>query len=116
MRVRAREADAVTLDAERPEHAHLVGAALGALGPSLAAEGELSVDAIQTLFYSLDPFLVIRKFLAFDRLDPASPEAAHFVALEDWLNDGVPLAGRSRRSSADLWCSDATVHRAREEG
>jgi len=94
--------------AERPEHARLVGAALGALGPTLAAEGELSVDAIQTLFYSLDPFLVIRKFLAFGRLDPASPEAAHFVALEDWLNDGVPLAGPVARTGLGEWYGQNT--------
>ena len=30
---------------------------------------------------------------AFAALDPASDKAREFVALEDWLNDGVPLAG-----------------------
>src|SRR5258708_23590848 len=54
--------------------------------------GNLPTDALQSMFYGLDPFLVIRKFERFAGLDPASPAALAFVALEDWLNDGVPLA------------------------
>jgi poly[(R)-3-hydroxyalkanoate] polymerase subunit PhaC len=55
--------------------------------------GVLPVDVLQALLASLDPNLVPNKLRAFARLDPASPEAEAFVALEDWLNDGVPLAG-----------------------
>ena len=79
-------------------HAERAGQAiaLGALGESIApvveAAGELSVDAIQALFGALDPMQVIRKFLAFAALDPTSGKASSFVALEDWVNDGVPLA------------------------
>src|SRR3546814_10267711 len=58
----------------------------------------------------LDPQLVVRKFLAFGRLDAASRKAEEFVALEDWLNDGVPLAapvareclGRSEEHTSEL--------------
>jgi polyhydroxyalkanoate synthase len=57
------------------------------------AAGELAVDALQTLFYSLDPWLVIRKFMRFAQLDPNSPEAREFVLLEDWLNGGAPVSG-----------------------
>jgi polyhydroxyalkanoate synthase len=57
------------------------------------AAGELAVDALQTLFYSLDPWLVIRKFMRFAQLDPGSPEAREFVLLEDWLNGGAPVSG-----------------------
>jgi poly[(R)-3-hydroxyalkanoate] polymerase subunit PhaC len=35
--------------------------------------------------------VALRKFRRFASLDPASTEARNFVALEDWLNDGVPL-------------------------
>jgi polyhydroxyalkanoate synthase len=63
------------------------------LGKLVEAAGQLSVDALQTLFYSLDPWLVIRKFMRFAQLDPASPEAREFVLLEDWLNDGAPVPG-----------------------
>jgi polyhydroxyalkanoate synthase len=64
----------------------------GWLLPPMAAGGALPVDAIQSLFAALDPMQVIRKFLAFAELDPASDRARRFVALEDWLNDGMPLA------------------------
>ena len=78
--------------AERPEQAHL----LGALAPSLKAAfgvlGELPVDVLQTLFAGLDPLLALRKFSRFAELGESDPRAREFVALEDWLNDGVPLA------------------------
>jgi polyhydroxyalkanoate synthase len=78
--------------AERPEQARLLGAIGFALAPFLAEWGELPVDGLQALFAGVDPFQVIRKFLAFAELDPDSDKARQFVALEDWLNDGVPLA------------------------
>jgi polyhydroxyalkanoate synthase len=55
--------------------------------------GVLPVDVIQGLLAGSDPLQVPAKMRAFARLDPAAPETAAFVALEDWLNDGVPLAG-----------------------
>jgi poly(3-hydroxyalkanoate) synthetase len=61
------------------------------------------VDAIQTLFSGLDPWGIPQKFRAFARLDPASPRAALFVALEDWLNDGVPLAALVARETLGGW-------------
>lgn len=55
--------------------------------------GELPVDALQTLFYSLDPWQVIRKFTRFAALDQGSAAAREFVLLEDWLNEGAALPG-----------------------
>lgn len=69
----------------------------------IEAAGWLPTDLIQTLFFSLDPMLVIRKFLRFSELDPGGPEAAEFVALEDWLNDGVPLAAPVAREALFDW-------------
>jgi polyhydroxyalkanoate synthase len=46
---------------------------------------------IQSLFLALAPFLAERKFVRFAGLDPTSAAAHEFVALEDWLNDGVTL-------------------------
>ena len=65
--------------------------------------GWLPTDLIQTLFFALDPMLVIRKFLRFADLEPASPGAVEFVALEDWLNDGVPLAAPVAREALFEW-------------
>lgn len=51
----------------------------------------MSVDLIQTLFAVLQPFKVMKKFSSFALMDSNSATARRFVALEDWLNDGVPL-------------------------
>lgn len=69
----------------------------------IEAAGWLPTDLIQTLFFSLDPMLVLRKFLRFADLAPDCPEAAGFVALEDWLNDGVPLAAPVAREALFDW-------------
>jgi len=53
----------------------------------------IGTDLLQALFHLLDPMLVIRKFLRFRELEADGAAAEDFVALEDWLNDGVPLAG-----------------------
>jgi polyhydroxyalkanoate synthase len=71
--------------------------------PAMAATGALPVDAIQTLFAMLDPFSVAGKFRAFARLDPEGARARLFVALEDWLNDGVPLAAPVARECLAGW-------------
>jgi len=89
--------------AERPHQARLIGAALPALEPMLRQAGELPVDVIQALFAGLDPLLVVRKFVKFAGFDPASPSATQFVALEDWLNDGVPLAAEVTRECLGGW-------------
>ena len=59
--------------------------------PSLKDKGHLSVDWLQMLFASLDPALAMHKFSRFAAMDQDSDEAALFVAVEDWLNDGVAL-------------------------
>ena len=68
--------------------------------------GSVSVEAIQTLFYVLDPFTSVRKFTRFASLDPDGDEARSFVALEDWINDGVPLPIRVAHSCARSWYRD----------
>ena len=89
--------------AERPSQAKLLGASLGLLEPLLGNIGELPVDAIQALFAGLDPLQVIRKFVGFAELDPESQRARLFVAVEDWLNDGVPLAAPVARECLAGW-------------
>ncbi|WP_029007142.1 alpha/beta fold hydrolase [Azospirillum halopraeferens] len=72
-------------------------------GPLVEAWGELPVDAIQSLFAQLDPFLVLKKFSRFARMAPDGAAARAFVALEDWLNDGVPLAAAVARDTLAGW-------------
>jgi polyhydroxyalkanoate synthase len=83
--------------AERRGEAELLGRAAAAIGETLP------VEAIQTLFFALDPLLAERKFRRFAALDPAGEEAEVFVALEDWINDGVPLAGPAARDCFASW-------------
>ncbi|MFQ6018063.1 MAG: alpha/beta fold hydrolase [Kiloniellaceae bacterium] len=85
------------------EQGALGAAAVAPVWPLLESLGELPVDVIQALFASLDPQLALRKFVAFARLDPASEKAAAFVALEDWVNDGVPLAAPVARECLSGW-------------
>ena len=77
----------------------------------LQAFGALPVDVLQALFAALDPGLAQRKFCYFATLDPESDEAAHFVALEDWVNDGVPLATAVARDCLLGWYGNNSTAR-----
>lgn len=92
--------------AENAGTARLSGSVFATMMPAIERWGDLPVDMIQALFAQLDPWLVARKFAQFSRLDPASPEAEAFVALEDWLNDGVPLAADVARQCLIGWYRD----------
>jgi len=89
--------------AEGDARGRILAGLLPGLEPLLQATGTLPVDAIQALFAWLDPFAVATKFRAFARLDPDGPRARLFVALEDWLNDGVPLAAPVAREGLAGW-------------
>jgi polyhydroxyalkanoate synthase len=80
--------------AGQESHSLLLSATRQALHASLQMFGQMPVDALQAFFLSLDPLLAARKFAAFAAMDPASEAARDFVALEDWLNDGVALAAK----------------------
>ena len=97
--------------AEQESQSRLLGASLAYLSPLMEAVGQLPVDVIQMLFASLDPLLAVRKFRSFGRMDPESPRAETFVALEDWLNDGVPLAPAVARECLAGWYGDNSTAR-----
>ena len=91
--------------ADKTGHAFLLSA-----GPMLAkladTAGELPVDILQTLFWSLDPWLAVKKFGRFLGMDHKGQHAREFVLLEDWLNDGAPLAGPTARDCLVGWYGD----------
>ena len=91
--------------AERVEQARLLAATVEA---ALVAPGNapLALDVIQGLFLALDPFLAERKFIRFAGLDQEGAAARDFVALEDWINDGVPLAHNAALECARSWYRD----------
>jgi polyhydroxyalkanoate synthase len=76
---------------------------LPALEPQLSLFGVLPVDTLQMLFAGLDPYGIQAKFDAFASLKPDSARARLFVALEDWLNDGVPLSAPVARDCIAGW-------------
>jgi polyhydroxyalkanoate synthase subunit PhaC len=71
--------------------------------PALAFNQTLPVDLLQVLFAMLDPWGVADKYRGFAKLDQDSARARLFVALEDWLNDGVPLAAPVARECIAGW-------------
>ncbi len=91
--------------------ARMLGNASRTLEPVMQAMGELPIDVLQTFFLALDPALTVRKFLRFARLDPESDLARDFVALEDWLNDGVPLTAPVARECLGEWYGENTPGR-----
>lgn len=96
--------------AERVAQAQALARAVEATAPLLEAYGELPVDIIQSMFAALDPFMVSRKFIRFATAQQDSQAAEEFVALEDWLNDGVPLSGPVARECMGGWYGRNTPH------
>ena len=86
-----------------PDRAHSAAGWLPALEPLLARTGTLPVDPLQALFALLEPWGVADKYRGFAQLDPDSDRARLFVALEDWLNDGVTLAAPVARDCLAGW-------------
>ena len=72
---------------------HLLGISKVEATLSQIAEvfGFIPVEILQSLFAMINPIQAARKFRRFAKMDQNSLEARIFVALEDWLADGVPL-------------------------
>jgi poly(3-hydroxyalkanoate) synthetase len=86
---------------------------LDALEPVMAASGTLPVDLLQMMFGVADPHAVGNKYRAFGQTAQDSDRARQFVAIEDWLNDGVPLAAPVARQCLRDWYGDnAPAHGA----
>jgi poly(3-hydroxyalkanoate) synthetase len=94
-----------------PDRAQALAQLLPLLEPALALGNTLPIDALQMLFAMLDPFGIAAKYRAFGKLDQSSPRAELFVALEDWLNDGVPLAAPVARECLAGWYGENTPMR-----
>ena len=73
------------------------------LEPVMAQGDALPVDAVQALFALADPHGVAARYRAFAAMDQDSARARDFVAMEDWLNDGVPLAAPVARECIAGW-------------
>jgi polyhydroxyalkanoate synthase len=92
--------------APTPAQGRMVGALKAVFEDAVAVYQGLPVDLLQSLFSTIDPSGVERKFRTFSRLKARSAKARDFVALEDWLNDGVPLASAVARECLFGWYVD----------
>jgi polyhydroxyalkanoate synthase len=89
--------------AERADLAKGLADALHPWWPLVDALGELPVDMLQGLFSALDPLLAARKFRGLAGIPEDNPKFRAFVALEDWLNDGVGLAAQVAHETIEGW-------------
>ena len=77
--------------------------ALPMLEPMMRFSNTLPIDALNSLFAMIDPHGVGNKYRDFAGQDKASMRARKFVAMEDWLADGVPLAAPVARETLGGW-------------
>jgi polyhydroxyalkanoate synthase len=78
--------------------------------PSCRALGLVPMEVLQSGFWKLDPARTIAKYEAFGALDPDSPVARSFVALEDWANAGAPLSYAAGAQLFDFVTNDVPGH------
>jgi polyhydroxyalkanoate synthase subunit PhaC len=69
----------------------------------ISQQDQLSADVVQMLFSVTDPFLFEHKFRRFSSMEPSSRTARDFVALEQWVNDGVPMTRGVARDCLVGW-------------
>jgi polyhydroxyalkanoate synthase len=86
-----------------PEIGRRMSEALPVLEPMMRFSNTLPIDALNTLFAMLDPHGVGNKYRDFAGQDKTSARARKFVAMEDWLADGVPLAAPVARETLGGW-------------
>jgi len=73
--------------------------------------GALPIDAIQLAFAAVEPAAIARKFRNFGAMPQDDERTRLFVAIEDWLNDGVPLAGPVALEVLRQWYAENTPAR-----
>jgi polyhydroxyalkanoate synthase len=97
--------------ASNKDAATKLGEAMPMLEMMMKFSGTLPIDALQSMLAMIDPFGVINKFTEFAEMDKTSLRARRFVAMEDWLADGVPLAAPVARETLGGWFGNNTTAR-----
>lgn len=96
--------------AENKENALAAGQAYDVMRPMVETCGYLMPDILQLFFTAVDPLFALQKFVKFADIDDVSEAAENFVAVEDWLNDGVPLvAGVAQTAFIDWYRDNETL-------
>jgi polyhydroxyalkanoate synthase len=80
-----------------------------AIEATIAKQQHLPAEMIQSLFYLTDPWIFEQKFRRFAELQPDSRAARDFIALEHWVNDGVPMTAQVARDCLFEWAQKNTL-------
>ncbi len=80
-----------------------VAAGTPAAFQGMAGRGHLPKAWLQSVFAAMNADRAARKFAGFAALDQDSQKARLFVAVEDWLNDGVDLPAGLARACITEW-------------
>ncbi len=83
------------------------------LTQAIEANNLLPADILQALFYWTDPFVFEHKFCRFADLSPGSRAAHEFLALEHWVNDGVPLTSGVAKECLIGWAQENQLYGGR---
>lgn len=92
--------------APSPQQSRMLAGLRQPFEEAIALFGGLPTDVLQSLFATIEPGGIVRKFIAFGQLSAGGAKARNFVALEDWLNDGVPLVAAVARECLFDWYVD----------
>jgi len=79
---------------------------LALLRAFIRSQKTLPADFVQALFYMTDPFVFEQKFRRYAGLTPDSRAARDFVALEHWVNDGVPMTAKVAEDCLIGWAQE----------
>lgn len=63
----------------------------------------LSANSLQMLFASVDPLLAQKKFSKFSEMKEGCEDSNIFIAVEDWLNDGVDIPKKIAFEAINDW-------------
>lgn len=97
--------------ADNHEAALMVANIMPFVEGALQFSNTLPIDVLNTFFVMADPSNVGEKYRDFAMQDKNSPRAKRFVAIEDWLADGVPLVAKVAREALSDWYGANTTAR-----
>jgi polyhydroxyalkanoate synthase len=80
-----------------------IQAGTGAALQIIEAENRLPSTWVDNVFASVQIEKSIRKYIAFSKMDQESKQARLFVAVEDWLHEGLDLPGEIGRTCLMDW-------------
>ncbi|MGE4313059.1 MAG: hypothetical protein AB7E85_02150 [Pseudobdellovibrionaceae bacterium] len=90
-------------DLESDTLSHYLRASYGASQAHFRDHDVAPFSWMQPIFIALDPHSPLKKFAGFTEMQDGSDEANRFVAIEDWVNSGPPLATQFISDCMESW-------------